>query len=238
MLLKRLGKIALLVGAASAGLLLTSCGSRSYSAADRGDTVLVSVRDQRMMLLRQGTPVKTYKVSTSKFGLGSEAGSKRTPLGRMEVAKKIGDGAPAGAVFKSRRPTGEVLRPNAPGRDPIVSRILWLKGKENQNSNTFRRLIYIHGTPEERTIGYPASYGCIRMKSDDVIDLYNRVGVGAEVQVVRGSLAANRQRVEAYYVRQATGGPAQPTPTKETPPPVRRDGRKVQPIGEVALKHG
>jgi lipoprotein-anchoring transpeptidase ErfK/SrfK len=91
-------------------------------------------------------------------------------------------------VFKSRRPTGEILKPNAPGRDPIVSRILWLHGKEWQNRNTFRRCIYIHGTPEEWRLGTPASYGCIRMSSNDVIDLYKRIGVGAEVQVIRGSL--------------------------------------------------
>ncbi len=106
----------------------------------------------------------------------------------MKVAKKIGNGAPAGAVFKSRRPTGEVLRPNAPGRDPIVSRILWLTGTETNNRNAFRRYIYIHGTPEQRRLGSPASYGCIRMGCEDVVDLYNRVGTGADVHVIRGSI--------------------------------------------------
>jgi lipoprotein-anchoring transpeptidase ErfK/SrfK len=91
-------------------------------------------------------------------------------------------------VFKSRRPTGEVLPPNAPGRDPIVSRILWLQGTEYANRNAYRRFIYIHGTPEEWRVGSPASFGCIRMKSNDVIDLYSRVGVGAEIEIVRGSL--------------------------------------------------
>ena len=141
-----------------------------------------------MMVVKEGVPVKSYRISTSKFGLGDKPGSMNTPLGTMRIARKIGGGAPAGTVFKSRRPTGEVLRPNSPGRDPIVSRIIWLKGTERRNQNAFRRYIYIHGTPEERTIGRPASYGCIRMKSRDVIDLYRRVGVGAEVRVIRGTL--------------------------------------------------
>ena len=163
---------------------LTSCGP----TVDTRNRMLVSVADQRMLLLRDDKPIRRYDVSTSKFGLGDRKGSNRTPLGRMQVAKKIGHGARSGAVFKSRRPTGEVIRPNAPGRDPIVSRILWLKGMESYNRNTFRRFIYIHGTPEERRIGEPASYGCIRMRSRDVIDLFNRVGEGAEVNVIAGPL--------------------------------------------------
>jgi len=155
---------------------------------DRSSEILVSVADQQMLLSKRGRPVKIYPISTSKFGLGSRSGSKRTPLGKMEIAKKIGGGAPMGAVFKGRRRTGEILRPNAPGRDPIVTRIMWLKGNNYHNRNTYRRYIYIHGTPEERKIGRPASYGCIRMGSRDVADLYRRVGVGAGVRVIRGSL--------------------------------------------------
>ncbi|NNC90049.1 MAG: L,D-transpeptidase [Akkermansiaceae bacterium] len=160
--------------------------------------MLISVRDQKLLLVRSGEPVKSYSISTSKFGLGDRPGSKRTPLGRMEVARKIGQGAPAGAVFKSRRPTGEVLRPNAPGRDPIVTRIMWLRGTEGQNRNAYRRYIYIHGTPEERKIGRPASYGCIRMRSRDIIDLYNRIGVGAEVKIIRGSLFSTYEGQRHY----------------------------------------
>ena len=168
--------------------------------------MVVSVRDQKMLLMRDGKPVKSYSVSTSKFGLGSRTGSKRTPLGRMAIAKKIGGGARSGTVFKSRRPTGEVLRPNAPGRDPIVSRIIWLRGKEYYNRNTFRRFIYIHGTPEERTIGRPASYGCIRMRSRDIIDLYRRVGVGAEVKVIRGGLSSIVEGQKYYTQRYGRPG--------------------------------
>lgn len=175
--------------------LLNSCSS----GKDTRNRMIVSVRDQRMLLVRDGKPVKEYVVSTSKFGIGSQSGSNHTPLGRMEVARKIGDGYPAGMVFKSRRPTGEVLKPNAPGRDPIVSRILWLNGTESHNRNTFGRCVYIHGTPEEWRLGTPASYGCIRMGMKDVVDLYNRVGEGAEVRVIRGSLLETWEGRE--YVR-------------------------------------
>lgn len=136
-----------------------------------------------MIVLRDGKKIAQYPVSTSKFGLGDKFGSNATPLGTMKIKKKIGDGAPLGAVFKSRRFTGEVLPPNAPGRDPIVTRILWLEGTESQNRHAYERFIYIHGTPEEIKIGTPASYGCIRMKSRDVAELYEIVGVGARVKV-------------------------------------------------------
>lgn len=169
-------------------LLLAGFSGCGWVGEDTRHKMIVSVRDQKMLLVRDGRPVKTYKVSTSKFGVGDALRSNRTPLGRMEVARKIGDGQCPGAVFKSRRPTGEVLKPNAPGRDPIVSRILWLKGAEQQNRNAFRRFIYIHGTPEEWRLGSPASFGCIRMASRDVIDLYNRVGRGADVFIIRGSI--------------------------------------------------
>ena len=174
-------------------LALGGCGTGSdirptAVGKDTQNKLLVSVRDQRLLLLRDDKPVKSYVISTSKFGLGTQPGSYRTPLGRMEIAKKIGDGYPPGMVFKGRRPTGEVIQANAPQRDPIVSRILWLNGREPHNRNTFQRFIYIHGTAEEWRLGKPASYGCIRMGMNDVVDLYNRVGEGAEVIVMRDSL--------------------------------------------------
>lgn len=172
-------------------LVFTSCGSATFGKDNR-NKMIVSVNDQKMLLVRDGTPVKTYKISTSKFGVGDRPGSNCTPLGRLQVAKKIGGNAPIGSVFKSRRPTGEVLKPNAPGRDPVVTRILWLTGTESRNKNTFRRTIYIHGTPEERRLGAPASYGCIRMGSKDVADLYDRIGHGADVFVIRGSIQSNK----------------------------------------------
>ncbi|MCB1202796.1 MAG: L,D-transpeptidase [Verrucomicrobiae bacterium] len=158
-------------------MLLGSC------VTDEQHLVEISVPQQRMAVYREGVRIREYSVSTSKFGLGDEKGSNRTPLGAFRIAKKIGKDAPAGAVFKSRKPTGEVLPPNAPGRDPIVTRILWLKGLEANNANAYKRYIYIHGTPEETTIGTPASYGCVRMKSSDIIDLFEIVGSGARVKI-------------------------------------------------------
>ncbi len=146
--------------------------------------VVISVRDQKLMLLENGAKVATYPVSTSKFGLGDFLGRMTTPLGYLMVAQKIGDNAPVGAVFHNRRFTGEILAPNSPGRDPVITRIIWLRGLEAQNALAFHRCIYIHGTPEEKTIGQPASYGCIRMKSSDIAALYNQVQLGAIVQIV------------------------------------------------------
>lgn len=164
---------------------LSSCGTEKK---DTHTQIFVSVRDQRLLLTRDGKAIKEYRVSTSKFGIGDKSGSNRTPLGRMEVAKKIGDSLPAGAVFKGRLPTGEVVKPNSPGRDPIVSRILWLRGTEGNNKKAYGRCIYIHGTVEEWRLGTPASFGCIRMASKDVIDLYRKIGIGAEVNILRESL--------------------------------------------------
>ena len=139
-----------------------------------------------MIVYRRGAEIATYDVSTSKFGLGDLPGSRRTPLGTFEVAKKIGRGAPPGMRFKDRKATGEIVPVNAPGRDPIVTRILWLRGLEGRNRNAYRRTIYIHGTPEERLIGHPASYGCVRMRSRDIIALFNTIGVGARVEIDPG----------------------------------------------------
>ena len=165
-------------------LLLVALFLASCAAPDIQHHIVISTRDQKLAVLDRGTLLTMYPVSTSKFGLGDYSRSSRTPLGELEVAKKIGDNAPLGAVFKDRIRTGEIVAPNSPGRDPIVTRILWLRGREAQNANAFGRYIYIHGTPEERVIGRPASYGCIRMRSSDIIQLYNIVGVGAAVTVV------------------------------------------------------
>ena len=173
--------------AALAGL--TSCGSRGLAFGyDARNKMIVSVKDQKMLLVCDGVPLKSYKISTSKFGVGDRPGSNCTPLGRMQVAQKIGGNAVIGSVFKSRRPTGEVIRPNSPGRDPVVTRILWLTGKEQRNRNAYGRTIYIHGTPEENRLGSPASYGCIRMASKDVAELFTKVGKGADVFVIRESI--------------------------------------------------
>src|SRR5213082_3727052 len=155
----------------------------ALTPVDTSHRLIISVRDQKLMLLENGAKVATYPVSTSRFGLGDFWGRMTTPLGYLMVAKKIGDNAPTGAVFHNRRFTGEVLQPNAPGRDPVTTRIIWLRGLEAQNAHAFQRCIYIHGTPQEKTIGRPASYGCIRMKSSDVAALYDRIPLGALVQI-------------------------------------------------------
>src|ERR1700746_1929970 len=166
-------------------VLLASC-----AAPDTQHHIVISTRDQKLAVLDRSTLMATYPVSTSKFGLGDYLRSSRTPLGQLEVAKKIGDNAPPGTVFKDRIRTGEIVAPNSPGRDPIVTRILWLRGREAQNANAFGRYIYIHGTPEERLIGTAASYGCIRMRSTHVVQLYNIVGIGAAVTIVDAPLVS------------------------------------------------
>jgi lipoprotein-anchoring transpeptidase ErfK/SrfK len=166
-------------------LFIASC-----AAPDTRHQIVISARDQKLALLDHGNLMATYPVSTSKFGLGDSRGSRFTPLGKMQIAQKIGDNAPPGTVFKSRRRTGEVVLANSPGRDPIVTRILWLRGLEAQNANAFGRDIYIHGTPEEWKIGSRASYGCIRMRSTDIIQLYSIVGIGAAVTIVNEPLVS------------------------------------------------
>ena len=163
-------------------------------------SIVVSVPDQTLALIDDGVVVARFPVSTSKFGLGDGSGSYATPLGTMAIASKIGGNAPLGAVFKSRKPTGEILPANAPGRDPIVTRILWLRGLEKQNARAFARDIYIHGTPEERLIGRPASYGCIRMRSRDVAQLFAAVGVGTKIEVanVRLGRAVAQAKLESH----------------------------------------
>ena len=189
-------------------LLLVALFLASCAAPDTQHHIVISTRDQKLAVLDRGTLLATYPVSTSKFGLGDYLGSSRTPLGELEVAKKIGDNAPLGAVFKDRIRTGEIVAPNSPGRDPIVTRIIWLRGREAQNANAFGRYIYIHGTPEERLIGVPASYGCVRMRSSDITQLYDIVGVGAVVTIVDAPLvSAVPSLVSAHSMSPANTAP-------------------------------
>ena len=169
----------------AAGLCLASCAT-----PDTRHRIVVSIPEQRLALLDNGALIVTYPISTSKFAIGDAPGSRATPLGELQIEKKIGGNAAIGTVFKDRRPTGEILVPDAPGRDPIVTRILWLRGLEAQNANAYGRYIYIHGTAEERNIGKRASYGCIRMRSRDVVQLYDIVGWGARVTILDAPLSA------------------------------------------------
>lgn len=129
-----------------------------------------------------GKLLRSYPVSTSRFGLGTGPGSFCTPLGLFRIGAKIGDGAELGAIFKSRVPTGE----NGLGRgdvDLVLTRILWLEGVEPHNANTRERYIYIHGTNHEATIGQPRSHGCVIMNNADIVELYEMVAPGAEVRI-------------------------------------------------------
>lgn len=135
---------------------------------------------------------KQFPVSTGKAGVGQELGSHKTPLGLHVIDEKIGAGCPMGAVFVGRQWTGEVVTPEEgaedPNRDWILTRILWLSGQQpglNQGGqvDTKQRYIYIHGTAEEDLIGSPVSHGCIRMRNDDVVQLFDSVWVGCEVHI-------------------------------------------------------
>jgi len=163
--------------------LLFSLIATRLLAGDLDRCAVVSIRDQRIAVVENGYTVARFPVSTSRYGVGDRFNSFATPIGDLEIAGKIGGGAPLGAVFRNRHMTGEILPPNAAGRDPIVTRILWLRGLEPVNANAFSRNIYIHGTPVERLIGRPASYGCIRMRSRDVVQLFDMLPVGARVQI-------------------------------------------------------
>lgn len=161
---------------------------------DAGQALVVDVTGQQMYLFEQGRLVGSYPVSTAEKGTGNHEGSLQTPLGLHRVDEKIGAGAPAGMIFRGRRPTGqraEILTgpDERAARDDVTTRILWLAGLEpgvNQGGDvdSKRRYIYIHGTPEEGRIGRPASHGCVRMTNADVIELFDRVEVGALVDII------------------------------------------------------
>ena len=152
--------------------------------AAENPTLVVSIPEQRLYVFDEaGHKLNSYRISTSQFGIGDTRNSYTTPTGQLEIAGKIGAGAELGSVFHGCRRTGEICPPNAPGRDPIVTRILPLRGLEPQNAKALPRGIYIHGTPDERNIGRPASYGCIRMKSRDVMELFEIVQKGTRVEI-------------------------------------------------------
>lgn len=155
--------------------------------------IRVDVSEQRLALLRGPAELRSWPVSTSAVGVGSQSGSNRTPLGLHRVASTFGTGAPLGTIFESRANTGRIARIHTDetdvAEDHVLTRILWLEGQEpglNQGGqvDSYLRYIYIHGTNEEGLIGRPASHGCVRMRNADVIELYEQVGVGTEVRIV------------------------------------------------------
>ncbi len=137
-------------------------------------SIYISIHDQRLTLKEGESLISTYPVSTSRFGIGTEEGSMKTPIGRFRVAEKIGGNMPSGTIFRSRVP----LNPEDPlptTEDLVMSRILWLDGVDEHNANTRDRFIYIHGTKHEDKIGSPVSHGCIRMRNADVMELFDLV---------------------------------------------------------------
>lgn len=143
----------------------------------------VHVPSQTLDLINdQDQVIRRYVVSTSKFGLGTEPGSYKTPTGRFRISEKIGDGAQPGEIFIARVPTGNVGAEDDP-KDHVQTRILWLDGLDLENANTHDRYVYIHGTNAESQLGTPASYGCVRLSNLDVIDLYERAEVGMSVTI-------------------------------------------------------
>jgi hypothetical protein len=184
-------------------LSLTACGQRMSqevarvavlkSEQDAPQRLVIGVAQQKMVTFDWQKPRKMYPVSTSKFGLGDKPGSGRTPVGQLEVVKIVGEGLPTGSRLKARQPTGEIVPVNAPGRDPIVTRVLVLKGREKGNAQTLQRSIYIHGTPAEEKLETPASWGCIRMASADIIELCQWIRPVARVDIVTGTVPAPNQ---------------------------------------------
>lgn len=155
--------------------------------------VRISLAAQRLALLEDNRIVANWPVSTAAKGAGEQNGSEQTPRGKHVIRAKIGAGAPQGAVFVSRRPTGKIcsaeLFAAQPARDWILTRILWLSGLEPGRNrlgkvDTMRRYIYIHGCPDAVSLGTPGSHGCVRMRNAHVIELFERVAVGTAVDIV------------------------------------------------------
>ena len=150
----------------------------------------VDLGRQQLRLVQEDVLLAHYRVSTAANGAGERNGSLCTPRGLHRIRAKIGEGLAPGAVLVGRRPTGEVWSPELheaqPGRDWILTRILWLCGSEPGRNrfgevDTMRRYIYIHGAPESAAMGVPGSHGCVRMRNDELIELFDRVPVGCEV---------------------------------------------------------
>ena len=140
----------------------------------------ISIRDQRLTLKKGDTLIRIYPVSTSRFGIGTDEGSMKTPTGRFRIGEKIGGEMPSDTVFRAR----VALKPGdplPPTEDLVMSRILWLDGLDEDNANTRDRFIYIHGTKHEDKIGTPDSHGCVRMRNGDVAELFKLVDEGTHV---------------------------------------------------------
>ena len=145
-------------------------------------TIHVSIEDQQLTLKENEQLIRTFPVSTSRFGIGTEEGSLKTPTGKFRVAGKIGGDMPQNTIFVGRVPL-EIGEAPPQTEDLVMSRILWLDGLEEHNANTRDRFIYIHGTRHEDKIGMPASHGCVRMRNADVVELFELVEEGTPVVI-------------------------------------------------------
>lgn len=148
-----------------------------------GRSIVVDVAAQMLHVLDGRKTIAEFPISTSKFGIGSEEGSLKTPTGRFRIARKIGGTAPLWTIFRARKNTGRRARPGGRG-DFVLTSILTLDGLESHNANTLARYIYIHGTNQERLIGRPASHGCIRLRNADMAALYRLVKKGGLVRII------------------------------------------------------
>lgn len=152
--------------------------------------IVVNPAEQKLYLVRRQEQlelVRVYPISTSRFGLGFQEGSNKTPTGTHQVSEKIGEGQPLGMIFRGRKPIKVakiITEPVDLEQDDVTTRILWLTGLEEGNRNSHQRFIYIHGTPEEGLLGRPASHGCIRMRNTDVVELFDLVSIGTLVEII------------------------------------------------------
>ena len=144
--------------------------------------IYISIGEQKLRLFEGDALVAEYVVSSAANGIGFEEGSYCTPTGRFEVSEKIGDGEALGTIFKSRKPMG-VWDGTPSDDDMILSRILRLNGLDAQNANSMERYIYIHGTNHEALLGEPTSHGCIRMANADIVELFDRIELGAPLLI-------------------------------------------------------
>lgn len=141
----------------------------------------VNIARQELDLIWRGRITRSFPISTSRFGIGFEKDSFKTPTGRFRVCACFGGGQPSGMIFRSRLPTGEIT--SGGDGDLVLTRILWLDGLDPENSNSRQRYIYIHGTNHEDQIGRPASHGCVRMRNADIATIYDLAAVGTPVEI-------------------------------------------------------
>ena len=167
--------------------------ANNYISTDYSELLFVSIENQKMYHIKEGAIVKKYIISSSEYGTGSEAGSNKTPLGLHKVKEKYGDETPINGRMIGRVFYGQIATlyndTTKSKTDDVTSRIFWLEGLEKgknkgEGIDAYKRYIYIHGTSEEGRFGTPASHGCIRMKNNEVIDLYKTIAIGTLVLIL------------------------------------------------------